>query len=438
MISFACTICALTMTAAISEVKVSLHNQHDDSSVKVLDYIIDKYSYSQGIHDFYHAHAKGLLTIMILGGAFMPLARHVILSYCFFKPMNQYTRVRILRAFNSMGRLAFSNIFLPSFNQLVMYHQLHWEITRQLQVQAEVSCSPARAAALGMISLFLITGLNTYLLVLEEQIWIKMNVSSVLTPLLSNSASGGGQSSEYDNNNNSKRQRLLFTLSPTNRIMILLPFIVCVGCFSIMTFSEKGIISFRLDKGLVGTIVSSQQPEWTNIGALSIPTTLPADTEQVIGSAALAFVYVLVVFLFPFTILMCCGLLVFGNFTSMDQRKILQIILCIEPFCALNILAISCISAYKEFHLVVGFTFDQRYPQFCASVKETLGMPCVEIASEIHWIGLGALIATSITFYLVSEMLINTIKSSKEVYDLGLGYHYWIPNIVMRKRNNNR
>jgi uncharacterized paraquat-inducible protein A len=190
-----------------------------------------------------------------------------------------------------------------------------------------------------------------------------------------------------------------------------------------MSFSAKSIVSFRLDQGLLGFLFEEKHPKWTTITALSVPESLPRETEQVIGSAIIAVVYVLVVFGFPLAMLVCSGVLIFGDLTMRERRKVLKIINVLESVCALDILAISCLAAYMEMHLVLKFSFEQQYPKFCASglTEQLFGTSCIGMSQELHPIGFGALVASSVLFLANSEAITHAMRSTKEMHDLG----YW-------------
>jgi len=338
--------------------------------VEVFSDFITDFSFPEMVRDFWKAEAYFVATVIVMGSAVVPLAKHLYMFLVWNLPIPvewHHIRRHGLFLFDQTGRTALVDLFLLGYVICIFYTKVVQNVGGY-GVEIMLSGQPVRGIFCGIASTFTASFLSHFLLLAHD----KQNLGEFDRRVTI--AAGPAVASLM--------QRLYaspvsLTYKRLCNLSVTLLIIASGLCLGILAGESYEVVAFHLE-GLAGSVANS---EWREFNLLTAANNMPKNSNEVTGTWVLAVLHVALVIVVPATFLWVAIILWFVPIHLRPQRRLLSIFPFWFSWCALDVFLVTSFAAFLEMHLIAEFIFDKNFHTLCSTLKR-VGVTCVELGHE--------------------------------------------------------
>jgi len=365
--------------------------------------------------DFYHAGAYFVCFLIMMGSAVIPLSKHLFMLWALVVKMSPRWEQRRhvgLVLFDQLNRTAFVDLFLMGYVICVFFTRVDQSLWATPTLRIQLVNLPVRGIFFGIVSTVLSGALGQFLTWkhnqqqmgdFEHQVTVATGppTASLMHRLLLQT------SEDY----NSTRRRV-----GTRVLACLVTLLLVAGVVLLPMLPEARLVSFQL-QGLAGKVA---QEGWMDFGLMTVVRDMTRKSESPAGTRFLVFLHVVTTLVVPSLLLGVALVVWFVPLHLRAQRVVLSLFPFCFSWCALDTFLITTVAAYLELYRIGQFTFDSRFHDLCAAVRDMANLECVDLGHRAYS-GLYIVGAACIVFFLIfvlvarlGAQLLETAKVASE------------------------
>ena len=323
------------------------------------------------MHDFWNAGAYLVAFLIIGGSAVLPIFKHLALLVSWFWPMSraqERRRGQVLFALDQVGRMSLIDLFLLGYVVCIFYTDARLEVLGT-GLHISMTAEPVKGIFSGVAGTLFVQCLSHAVLLIHDS-----QRSSHDTEITV--ATGPPVASLL------QRVRYSTTMRQSTKSLVLLGHsLLFVAAFVVSGVAlSKDIVSFEL-QGLLGDVVDEPPRKF---GLLTLPKTMPQDTDEVGGAEVLMVLYVLLTIALPATLFGLALALWIIPMKVHIQRWWLAMLPFLLSWSTLDVFLLTTFASYLEMHLIAVFTIEDRYGTLCKAQQVLTRLPCINLGHELE------------------------------------------------------